>query len=201
MMPSTQRGSGWESFIIHLDILTRCEVTERARLRIFHYSPWYTYRIYEVLRPRVENLSLFTLIYLPSPANAPTSGWESFIIHLDILTILAAGYVTQLRIFHYSPWYTYPRKRTRAYTVENLSLFTLIYLPLSMQLFQRMLRIFHYSPWYTYWECVSRAVEVENLSLFTLIYLGVTNVARVKRWESFIIHLDILKPGGQPSKN
>ena len=184
-------GSGWESFIIHLDILMHRSSACRWPLRIFHYSPWYTYSCaYEELYT-VENLSLFALIYLVTVDIEALAGWESFIIRLDILTkkgipaparwesfiirldILIHVYSlmrTGLRIFHYSPWYTYTSKSTRKITVENLSLFALIYLLESLTIgahgwesfiirldilidrhrqCERRLRIFHYSPWYT----------------------------------------------------
>ena len=160
----------WESFIIHLDILTLWQMRCTGVLRIFHYSPWYTYPSGSAERSQVENLSLFTLIYLATRSTNFTRGWESFIIHLDILTIALLMSMLWLRIFHYSPWYTYIFLVVFESTVENLSLFTLIYL---YQPYQPVtprwesfiihldilihvshrewcaLRIFHYSPWYT----------------------------------------------------
>ena len=162
---------GWESFIIRLDILTRALVDTTIRLRIFHYSPWYTYARLESLVYQVENLSLFTLIYLGIGIPRLPNRWESFIIHLDILIDAVRAVRLGLRIFHYSPWYTY----------------------VQVGLVCVRLRIFHYSPWYTYgWETL-HALCVENLSLFTLIYLVRITLSTPNCWESFIIHLDILR--------
>ena len=140
----------WESFIIHLDILNCSGDKPMNSLRIFHYSPWYTYLGWRGASQQVENLSLFTLIYLNRRRRRPLVSWESFIIHLDILIVTLARNILQLRIFHYSPWYTY-----------------------------------HPTP--------NPAQRVENLSLFTLIYLRGLQYLRLTRWESFIIHLDILR--------
>ena len=118
----------WESFIIHLDILKNVCVDIWGPLRIFHYSPWYTYRTQKLDKWIVENLSLFTLIYLEFLNLSCTISWESFIIHLDILSPKMQVAVTLLRIFHYSPWYTYEPHPAGEQFVENLSLFTLIYL-------------------------------------------------------------------------
>ena len=118
----------WESFIIRLDILTCDSSRTRLWLRIFHYSPWYTYPQPLIQATGVENLSLFALIYLTSPTPHTPFGWESFIIRLDILTSPPHPPPQWLRIFHYSPWYTYSACGARAKTVENLSLFALIYL-------------------------------------------------------------------------
>ena len=139
-------------------------------LRIFHYSPWYTYHHQSVLRYFVENLSLFALIYLRRAAIPAPPGWESFIIRLDILKKDWVKSSRELRIFHYSPWYTYQSGWYVKGSVENLSLFALIYLAptsfsrsagwesfiirLDILTFLQMqreaeLRIFHYSPWYT----------------------------------------------------
>ena len=160
----------WESFIIRLDILRRWRLVRAGLLRIFHYSPWYTYAHPCPWASRVENLSLFALIYLNRRFPWWWKSWESFIIRLDILTLGRFCNWTPLRIFHYSPWYTYCWLTRRAWCVENLSLFALIYLPnpedrrrtrwesfiirldiltkpLAMR--QNPLRIFHYSPWYT----------------------------------------------------
>ena len=98
----------WESFIIRLDIL-------RHGLAC--------------LRTLVENLSLFALIYLFTPLETEEISWESFIIRLDILSEVSLCMVVLLRIFHYSPWYTYQPAQQRSGKVENLSLFALIYLP------------------------------------------------------------------------
>ena len=160
----------WESFIIHLDILKPAPDELTIWLRIFHYSPWYTYSGSSAATRSVENLSLFTLIYLYG-VSAPAFGcWESFIIHLDILSAMTGETKTMLRIFHYSPWYTYASSNVCVVSVENLSLFTLIYLTLHRYLsgtswesfiihldiltnmvvmIASSLRIFHYSPWYT----------------------------------------------------
>ena len=207
-----QQGS-WESFIIRLDILTTWGHARAVWLRIFHYSPWYTYFLTRCNTCRVENLSLFALIYLYLIGDTRRDGWESFIIRLDILSILELTLITMLRIFHYSPWYTYHPEGKLAIDVENLSLFALIYLSASesatnsgwesfiirldilisaVRCAARLLRIFHYSPWYTYfWESAVRGV-VENLSLFALIYLWPDYSVHHKGWESFIIRLDIL---------
>ena len=151
LRPAVQRYcKGWESFIIRLDILIGQLLRERGAFRIFHYSPWYTYSLWSTVATPVENLSLFALIYLKWPSTAPCRRWESFIIRLDILT---------------------PCDRSRRLT----------------------LRIFHYSPWYTYRSTVRVEEVVENLSLFALIYLRMWQTHRTLRWESFIIHLDILK--------
>ena len=98
---------GWESFIIRLDILRARSAWGHTPLRIFHYSPWYTYSSLTTYSTTVENLSLFALIYLPADGLAWTGGWESFIIRLDILNARRSGLGCLLRIFHYSPWYTY----------------------------------------------------------------------------------------------
>ena len=182
-------------------------------LRIFHYSPWYTYHATTPHGHLVENLSLFTLIYLLRRRIRPQERWESFIIRLDILTWSGVSRFTPLRIFHYSPWYTYRSVSSTPACVENLSLFTLIYLDTispnqgkSWESFiihldilnclpfriRNTLRIFHYSPWYTYGAGESADDSVENLSLFTLIYLRNPRISPPRRWESFIIHLDIL---------
>ena len=118
----------WESFIIRLDILIYAIQCLLGLLRIFHYSPWYTYcQLVNCCLP-VENLSLFALIYLTYPDCVTFGCWESFIIRLDILTYQVLTGFQKLRIFHYSPWYTYPRTHQGARRVENLSLFALIYL-------------------------------------------------------------------------
>ena len=190
-----------------------CSSVTTSWLRIFHYSPWYTYNRLNTVPNRVENLSLFTLIYLAYSHWCYCWSWESFIIHLDILNKLPALLETLLRIFHYSPWYTYPHRIHKPRRVENLSLFTLIYLEsrfrcrhhrwesfiIHLDILTRdvlmaiaPLRIFHYSPWYTYAEARTAEEQVENLSLFTLIYLRPWDSRRKLRWESFIIHLDIL---------
>ena len=121
----------WESFIIRLDILTSPHRLRGGGLRIFHYSPWYTYPNPRKSAESVENLSLFALIYLAAPIFRPVRSWESFIIRLDILILANLARLEQLRIFHYSPWYTYPHAVSVGYDVENLSLFALIYLPTS----------------------------------------------------------------------
>ena len=160
----------WESFIIRLDILMRLAHDRHDWLRIFHYSPWYTYTRIATSAGAVENLSLFALIYLHrSPFIAPP-GWESFIIRLDILIARNVHRQVQLRIFHYSPWYTYVEFGAVHIGVENLSLFALIYLEstrsrprpswesfiIRLDILRApgerlgfLLRIFHYSPWYT----------------------------------------------------
>ena len=169
----------------------------------------------------VENLSLFTLIYLGLSALVGMTSWESFIIHLDILRCAGETVPGELRIFHYSPWYTYVSLADTAGSVENLSLFTLIYLRqprgyrrqcwesfiihldiLTTEIEQGgdLLRIFHYSPWYTYRQYDYRRAGVENLSLFTLIYLAPKALKPPASWESFIIHLDILIGGGGTSE-
>ena len=212
-MPRIWGRYGWESFIIRLDILTpRCAAVGNP-LRIFRYSPWYTYRASRWVHHHVENLSLFALIYLPVLIDYGAEGWESFIIRLDILTGRVGEYITMLRIFHYSPWYTYNFLLQDGRGVENLSLFALIYLNLrSRRPFRRWesfiirldilnrhsrwraagLRIFHYSPWYTYPNPRKSAESVENLSLFALIYLSKSSKVCWVCWESFIIRLDIL---------
>ena len=121
-------GCRWESFIIRLDILIFCEIIRKPKLRIFHYSPWYTYLSDRPLLHRVENLSLFALIYLQYWVVRGENGWESFIIRLDILKGQRRPPGFSLRIFHYSPWYTYPPWAIASSSVENLSLFALIYL-------------------------------------------------------------------------
>ena len=121
-------GVSWESFIIRLDILNERSRGVREWLRIFHYSPWYTYAPKQCVQVAVENLSLFTLIYLLLCIWRAVHRWESFIIRLDILSDRGYRSSCRLRIFHYSPWYTYKKGYPRA----------------------RPLRIFHYSPWYTY---------------------------------------------------
>ena len=169
--PSTL--DGWESFIIRLD--------------------WYTYVDSTTIGFLVENLSLFALIYLDHRLHRRWAGWESFIIRLDILTSGHVSSILELRIFHYSPWYTYICSAVIHEKVENLSLFALIYLSLSCTVTFIMLRIFHYSPWYTYDLIAIRYRHVENLSLFALIYLGEGACWTATSWESFIIRLDILK--------
>ena len=167
---STWRAGSWESFIIRLDILSRWAVSFQRELRIFHYSPWYTYPPPAAGEFCVENLSLFALIYLTDALIRHGARWESFIIRLDILTGPGDAPKVALRIFHYSPWYTYLCVDACGQKVENLSLFALIYLGcwkhaaswswesfiirldiLNIQMTdaQAMLRIFHYSPWYT----------------------------------------------------
>ena len=118
----------WESFIIRLDILSSMVHDWHDWLRIFHYSPWYTYRVEAVHHVGVENLSLFALIYLCFARIRCWGGWESFIIRLDILRKVRRRHYERLRIFHYSPWYTYGAPITMRPIVENLSLFALIYL-------------------------------------------------------------------------
>ena len=161
----------------------------------------------------VENLSLFALIYLTPHVVSARHRWESFIIRLDILRCRRLAVRSALRIFHYSPWYTYWLRPRAAARVENLSLFALIYLAPAMGcagggwesfiirldiltghrvIVIEALRIFHYSPWYTYTGRGAAIFEVENLSLFALIYLGEVWFLEIKRWESFIIRLDIL---------
>ena len=183
----------WESFIIRLDILIHRPAQPKAKLRIFHYSPWYTYTSPTRTKPHVENLSLFALIYLWAATHRTGRCWESFIIRLDILKIRSRSGTISLRIFHYSPWYTYAGIGAWCFGVENLSLFALIYLKgghhatvrrwesfiIRLDIlrtcappFRCMLRIFHYSPWYTYRAGYWR---------------------RYPGWESFIIRLDILK--------
>ena len=104
--PWCARSRGWESFIIRLDILTRQRASSVSRLRIFHYSPWYTYARSWFRFTSVENLSLFALIYLPAWKPLNRASWESFIIRLDILSPKMVRASIPLRIFHYSPWYT-----------------------------------------------------------------------------------------------
>ena len=104
--PWCARSRGWESFIIRLDILTRQRASSVSRLRIFHYSPWYTYLALRDHSVQVENLSLFALIYLGRRRHRPGGRWESFIIRLDILIEKYPVEFSGLRIFHYSPWYT-----------------------------------------------------------------------------------------------
>ena len=162
------------------------------------YLPHLTYWVHEVW---VENLSLFALIYLSLCQSSYSLSWESFIIRLDILNERSRGVREWLRIFHYSPWYTYPPPRIALMPVENLSLFTLIYLKLRYDLQQLELRIFHYSPWYTYRQRGFRFPRVENLSLFTLIYLTQPNHSLTQSWESFIIHLDILNTYPAPRQH
>ena len=118
----------WESFIIRLDILMGSPPCRSRRLRIFHYSPWYTYQVRHIRVDEVENLSLFALIYLSAAFWTRASCWESFIIRLDILISADVPFDAALRIFHYSPWYTYAVDGDGAAGVENLSLFALIYL-------------------------------------------------------------------------
>ena len=207
----------WESFIIRLDILNVTDTSHTLRLRIFHYSPWYTYITTAPAAAMVENLSLFALIYLGTPRLSRSTCWESFIIRLDILTVSLSAAPVVLRIFHYSPWYTYLAADPNVQPVENLSLFALIYLPPShtrlggrwesfiirldilnkrFTLIHAVLRIFHYSPWYTYRPRTHLESLVENLSLFALIYLRSRRKHRQTRWESFIIRLDILSTCG-----
>ena len=169
-MPRIWGRYGWESFIIRLDILTpRCAAVGNP-LRIFRYSPWYTYRASRWVHHHVENLSLFALIYLPVLIDYGAEGWESFIIRLDILSSGSSAVTVKLRIFHYSPWYTYNFLLQDGRGVENLSLFALIYLTAThdgappgwesfiirldiliqiLESLLSLLRIFHYSPWYT----------------------------------------------------
>ena len=165
-----RRSLRWESFIIRLDILRLIARTYGSPLRIFHYSPWYTYYVARKRYKLVENLSLFALIYLELSFICPPSCWESFIIRLDILSHRRRSYRRLLRIFHYSPWYTYTKTAQQPKHVENLSLFALIYLYSRTNPKQQswesfiirldiltlyagtvcgVLRIFHYSPWYT----------------------------------------------------
>ena len=184
--------TGWESFIIHLDILNHHGAGLTSTLRIFHYSPWYTYFPGTPCLHPVENLSLFTLIYLDRYQRARDYGWESFIIHLDILIPSRPSRSIALRIFHYSPWYTYATRREACTWVENLSLFTLMYLPDfdttapgGWESFIIHLDILRGS-------CAPTHPRVENLSLFTLIYLRRLRKDWRMSWESFIIHLDIL---------
>ena len=160
----------WESFIIHLGTLSFNTQRAAAELRIFHYSPWYTYLKAVSHLCWVENLSLFTLVHLFRPRLASRLGWESFIIHLGTLSCARPVVPRSLRIFHYSPWYTYLKSPGGRAGVENLSLFALIYLPViafgypsgwesfiirldilkfAGSSFSSLLRIFHYSPWYT----------------------------------------------------
>ena len=164
------RGKRWESFIIRLDILNYSKTCRAVQLRIFHYSPWYTYFQATMHQLCVENLSLFALIYLHTLPRLPSSCWESFIIRLDILNGGSQSALRWLRIFHYSPWYTYEDRARAVDAVENLSLFALIYLRgadksgnvcwesfiirLDILINHEYkpndeLRIFHYSPWYT----------------------------------------------------
>ena len=203
----------WESFIIRLDILTSTRTRARWKLRIFHYSPWYTYTFWDGVLHPVENLSLFALIYLAARRSRSFLRWESFIIRLDILSAVFHAPPKTLRIFHYSPWYTYARRPESRWEVENLSLFALIYLHVAAYRSREgwesfiirldilrsslapapvTLRIFHYSPWYTYRYPAHRRDMVENLSLFALIYLLHRHHRLHGRWESFIIRLDIL---------
>ena len=171
MVPIPPAHTSWESFIIRLDILNNPIFSVDLELRIFHYSPWYTYRNITMRPTPVENLSLFALIYLDSGNSAWRPSWESFIIRLDILTHSLQAQFPSLRIFHYSPWYTYDRRSWTTHTVENLSLFALIYLALRLY------------PTWTCWESFIIRLDilnicghpidyaVENLSLFALIYL------------------------------
>ena len=212
---------GWESFIIRLDILSATPHNLWGWLRIFHYSPWYTYSSSSNDSSNVENLSLFALIYLDSVIIEESSSWESFIIRLDILIARRLRAVELLRIFHYSPWYTYALIGSVLVCVENLSLFALIYLiqppaPAaagwesfiirldilmgSIAYSLAVLRIFHYSPWYTYWPVWWNGPHVENLSLFALIYLDSHDKAGFRSWESFIIRLDILTAQSQKTR-
>ena len=208
----------WESFIIRLDILRKTGLYLLSLLRIFHYSPWYTYGRLPCRRWWAENLSLFALIYLVFQFYHPIARWESFIIRLDILKKTQQAHGQQLRIFHYSPWYTYRYKMSHYLAVENLSLFALIYLPaprsraeicwesfiIRLDILKEpeaepteALRIFHYSPWYTYFKKGIPRPPVENLSLFALIYLDAHLILPVRGWESFIIRLDILIIAGR----
>ena len=210
---TAQPPASWESFIIRLDILNRCQRPAGHTLRIFHYSPWYTYYHPTLYTSAVENLSLFALIYLTDDDDGCPGGWESFIIRLDILMSPLILLRITLRIFHYSPWYTYSTATTCRNRVENLSLFALIYLASTLDgtrigwesfiirldilkgavfVFEQGLRIFHYSPWYTYANPTSSPNRVENLSLFALIYLKRASTRAWLSWESFIIRLDIL---------
>ena len=170
MRDSSWKAVCWESFIIRLDILNCLHDAADRMLRIFHYSPWYTYTNTLPVSLKVENLSLFALIYLNQFINHQINRWESFIIRLDILNTCTGRVSGVLRIFHYSPWYTYGYVNIMPELVENLSLFALIYLivkstltPRGWESFiirldilnvkddyaPRPLRIFHYSPWYT----------------------------------------------------
>ena len=183
----------WESFITLLDILKTAILETDFKLRIFHYSPWYTYYRTAYDGFTVENLSLLSLIYLTPSTPGRPPGWESFITLLDILTLTHGRRHDQLRIFHYSPWYTYTKSSNPSPSVENLSLLSLIYLGggayakqfgwesfitlldiLSSQTQSAniSLRIFQYQPWYTYQNHLRVAVVIENLSLFTLIHLS-----------------------------
>ena len=142
------------------------------------------------------------------------NGWESFIISLDILTMMTWCRWPPLRIFHYQPWYTYGPLRYRSDAVENLSLSALIYLNVGLlyslkswesfiisldiltttwQKGTTWLRIFHYQPWYTYCRKMRFFGLVENLSLSALIYLTAALMRQFSGWESFIISLDILR--------
>ena len=120
--------NSWESFIISLDILTYAVVEPAILLRIFHYQPWYTYGRLRGGISEVENLSLSALIYLHHAGRRQPTGWESFIISLDILIANEWTSSSGLRIFHYQPWYTYRWWVRWHRVVENLSLSALIYL-------------------------------------------------------------------------
>ena len=208
-----KRTTGWESFIISLDILIARMDEARIMLRIFHYQPWYTYPRLPLVEVHVENLSLSALIYLNLRIHALLARWESFIISLDILTRICLYRCSRLRIFHYQPWYTYRCETSGMDEVENLSLSALIYLAISAALratswesfiisldiltrtgwaCSRALRIFHYQPWYTYPHRTQPQHNVENLSLSALIYLNLRIHPLLTGWESFIISLDIL---------
>ena len=183
----------WESFIIRLDILIPAHLHLRGELRIFHYSPWYTYWWWLATTWLVENLSLFALIYLMSWCGCFFGSWESFIIRLDILSAPVLEWRAWLRIFHYSPWYTYQLKMSPIILSWESFIIRLDILMRVLFLFIDELRIFHYSPWYTYVASIPCGKTVENLSLFALIYLLRWDWSQSLRWESFIIRLDILR--------
>ena len=182
----------WESFIIRLDILTKAKPAPSTGLRIFHYSPWYTYRCETSGMDEVENLSLFALIYLAPVWRWQIRCWESFIIRLDILNTSQAVTSNMLRIFHYSPWYTYYLGGVSRFLGWESFIIRLDILIHHAHLTAGKLRIFHYSPWYTYNDLFVVENLVENLSLFALIYLSPTRGMEGVCWESFIIRLDIL---------
>ena len=186
----------WESFIIRLDILIPAHLHLRGELRIFHYSPWYTYWWWLATTWLVENLSLFALIYLMSWCGCFFGSWESFIIRLDILSAPVLEWRAWLRIFHYSPWYTYQLKMSPIILSWESFIIRLDILMRVLFLFIDELRIFHYSPWYTYFRESREDAGVENLSLFALIYLPWPYPPLPWSWESFIIRLDILTWGG-----
>ena len=163
--------SGWESFIISLDILIREKNLAPYRLRIFHYQPWYTYRRAGEAVPGVENLSLSALIYLWSRLVMEFTRWESFIISLDILTQGTPNRRVPLRIFHYQPWYTYFPSTVRWPGRWESFIISLDILTAEEAQDMGVLRIFHYQPWYTYILGLHHLIAVENLSLSALIYL------------------------------